>query len=70
MLCITMRRGDYVTIGDDIVIQIDRMNEERVHVNINAPREVPIVRGKVLERVGGERPGCLYPARPDSVSNG
>ena len=59
MLCITMRRGDYITIGDDIVIQIDQLSDERAHVNINAPREIPIVRGKVLERVGGERPDCL-----------
>jgi len=70
MLCITMKRGDYVTIGDGIVIQVDRLNDERVHVNIQAPREVSIVRGKVLERAGGERPDCLYPARPDRVSNG
>jgi len=60
MLCITMKRGDYVAIGDDIVIQIDKINNERVHLTINAPREVPVVRGEVLERNGGQRPECVY----------
>jgi len=55
-----MRRGDYVTIGDDIVIQIDQLNNERAHLTINAPREVPVIRGEVLERNGGQRPGCVY----------
>ena len=27
------------------------------------PREVPILRGEVLERDGGERPGCVFDAR-------
>jgi len=59
MLCITMRRGDYVAIGDGIVVQIEYLNNERVHLAIDAPREVPIVRGEVLERGGGQRPACL-----------
>lgn len=60
MLCITMRKGDYFTIGEDIVIQFDHLSNERVHLTINAPRDVPIVRGDVLERSGGARPGCVY----------
>ncbi len=60
MLCITLRKGDYVTIGDDVVVQIEQLGGERVHLNISAPREVPIVRGKVLERGGGERPECVF----------
>ena len=62
MLCITMRKGDYFKIGDDIVIRFDHLSSERVHLSINAPREVPIVRGKVLERTGGERPDCVFEA--------
>lgn len=51
MLCITMRKGDYFKIGGDITIRFDHLNSERVHLSIDAPREVPIVRGKVLERL-------------------
>lgn len=60
MLCITMRRGEYITLGDDIVIQVERLNSERVHLNVSAPRQVAVLRGEVLERGGGRRPGCVY----------
>ena len=60
MLCITMRKGEYLTIGDHVVIQLDRLTAERAHMTISAPREIPILRGKGLEREGGERPGCVY----------
>lgn len=60
MLCITMRCGDYFVVGDDTVIQLDQLGPDRVHLTIHAPREVPIVRGEVLERSGGKRPDCVY----------
>ena len=63
MLCITLRKGDYFTIGEDIVIQFDHINSERVHLTINAPKEYAVVRGKVLERSGGKRPDCVYDAK-------
>ena len=45
MLCITMRKGDYFLIGKDIVVQLDTLSGSRVHLTINAPKDVPIVRG-------------------------
>lgn len=59
MLCITMKRGEYFTVGGDTVILFDQLSGERVHLTIHAPREVAIVRGEVLERQGGQRPACL-----------
>ena len=56
MLCISMRAGDYFTVGQTTVVQFDRLTGDRVHLTINAPREVPILRGDVLERGGGQRP--------------
>ena len=67
MLCITMKAGDYFTVGSDTVVQFDRMSGERVHLIINAPREVPILRGEVLERQGGKRPDCVRELSPRYV---
>ena len=53
MLCITMRKGDYFKIGENITVRFDHLNSERVHLSIDAPKEVPILRGKVLERLDG-----------------
>lgn len=61
MLCITLRKGDYLTIGNDVVIRLEQLGEERAHLAIDAPREVPILRGEVLERGGGKRPDCVKP---------
>ncbi len=67
MLCVTLLPGGYFTVGSDIVIQFDRLSGERVHLVINAPREVPIVRGEVLERQGGQRPACVKEISPRCV---
>ena len=68
MLCITMRNGEYFTIGDDIVIRLEHLGDERARLAIQAPRDLSILRGEVLERNGGDRPDCLWGKAP--VSNG
>jgi len=64
MLCITMKRGEYFTVGKDTVVLFDQVNGERIHLTIHAPREISIVRGEVLERQGGQRPACLSTLPP------
>jgi len=69
MLCLALTPGEYLTIGENVVVQVDRMAGDRCKLIIDAPREIPVVRGKALERSGGERPGCVFEAprwhRPD-----
>lgn len=60
MLCLALAQGEYLTIGGDVVVQFDRMSADRCKLLIEAPREVPILRGEVLERGGGERPSCVF----------
>ena len=62
MLSLVLNQGDYMTIGDDVVVQLNRITNDRCKLFVHAPREVPIVRGEVLEREGGERPGCVVDA--------
>ncbi len=61
MLKLTMLPDDYLTINGNIVVQLSRVAGGRADVAIHAGREVPIVRGEVLERQGGKRPECLDP---------
>jgi len=60
MLCLSLLPGEYLTIGENVVVQVDRMTGDRCKLVINAPREVSVVRGEVLERGGGQRPGCVF----------
>ena len=62
MLCLSLAPGEYLTIGDNVVLQIDRVSSDRCKLMIQAPREVAVVRGEVLERNGGERPSCVFDA--------
>lgn len=61
MLKLTLLPDEYLTVGDNIVVQLLRVSGGRADVAIEAPRTVPVVRGAVLERQGGKRPACLEP---------
>ena len=51
MLSLTVHPGEYITIGDDIVVQILKTGEI-TRVAIEAPRELAIVRSKLVEEKG------------------
>ncbi len=61
MLKLTLLPDEYLMIGDNTVVQLARIAGGRADLAIDAPRTVPIVRGAVLERDGGQRPACLAP---------
>ncbi|MBM6681872.1 carbon storage regulator [Pseudoflavonifractor capillosus] len=60
MLCLTISPGDYVTIGDNVILQFDHMTAGRCDLVIQAPREIPVLRGEVWERSGERRPDCVF----------
>lgn len=49
MYSITMNVGDSFTIGGNTVVQLDRANNGRIHLTIDAPKNVKIVRGEKPE---------------------
>lgn len=61
MLSLTIREGEYVTIGPDIVVQVLKAGDV-FRIAIDAPRELSIERAKVRERVG-EAPECIRRVR-------
>lgn len=62
MLSLQLKTGDYITIGDEVVIQLNHISGDRCKLTVQAPRDMTILRGKVLERIGGERPECVFDA--------
>ena len=63
MLSLNLTSGEYLTIGDNISVQIFHQSGSQFRVAIQAPREIPILRGEVHERTG-ERPAGLRDKRP------
>ena len=59
MLKLSLAPGEYLTIGDNVVVQVYRAENARTYLAIDAPREVPIVRGAVREREGAQPPAKL-----------
>lgn len=58
MLTLQLKDGEYLTIGEDIVIQV--FTNSTIKLAIQAPREMTVLRGEVLERNGDQRPDCVF----------
>ena len=59
MLFLQLKTGEYMTIGGDVIVQLNDVSGNRCKLMIEAPREVPVMRGELLERAGAERPECV-----------
>ena len=66
MLSLQLKSGEYLTIGDDIVVQVFEQGGA-IRVAVKAPRALPILRGEVHER-DGQRPDGLLRQRPKTPS--
>lgn len=65
MLFLQLNPGEYLTIGEDIAVQVFLDSGSRIRVAVNAPKKMTILRGEVRERMGGERPkGLMDPPLP------
>ena len=47
-LSLTRRRGEQILIGDDIIIEVARIDKQRVQLAIRAPKELVILRGELI----------------------
>ena len=72
MLFLQLKSGEYLTIGEDIAIQVFPDSANNVRVAVKAPRDLTILRGEVRERGGAKRPeGLVGPTVTNpSVSSG
>ena len=65
MLFLQLKDKEYLTIGDDIVIQV--FTNAAIRVSVQAPRELTVLRGEVLERSGSQRPQAVLEKSPEQV---
>ena len=55
MLVLSRKLHEKIMIGDDIVIQVVDVRGDKVRLGIEAPREIPVHREEVHERIEQER---------------
>jgi carbon storage regulator CsrA len=49
MLVLSRKVGERIHIGDDIFVEVRRVSGNRVTLAVNAPREIRVLRGELLE---------------------
>lgn len=52
MLVLTRKAKQEILIGNDIRITVVELHGNRVRIGVTAPKQVPVLRAEVLERVG------------------
>jgi len=59
MLVLGRGVGQTIMIGDEVAITILGVNGNQVRIGVNAPKEMPVHREEVFERVQLEKAGDL-----------
>jgi carbon storage regulator len=56
MLVVTRRVGQAIKIGQDITVSVQEVNGKQVRIGVDAPRDVPVHREEVYERIKADTP--------------
>ena len=54
MLILTRKLGESIAIGDDIRVTLIEIQGRQVKIGVNAPKDVPIHRLEIYEKIRGE----------------
>jgi carbon storage regulator len=55
LLVLTRRIGETVMIGNDVTVTVLSVKGNQVRVGVNAPKDVPVHREEIYERVQREK---------------
>jgi len=62
MLILTRRVGETLMIGDEVTVTVLGVKGNQVRIGVNAPRDVPVHREEIYERIKREQANGEGPA--------
>jgi carbon storage regulator len=62
MLILTRRVGESLKIGDNVTVTILGVRGHQVRIGVNAPKEVPVHREEIYNRIQQEQDGDQPPS--------
>ncbi len=61
MLILTRRVGETLNIGDEVQVTVLGIKGNQVRLGVNAPKEIPVHREEIYERIKKEKEAGLPP---------
>lgn len=68
MLILSRRLGEKLMIGDTVTITVVRITGNEVRVGIDAPKDIPVHRQEIYNKIKREQSGQPAAGRPTSGS--
>ena len=59
MLVLSRKKGEYITLGDDITVTIVEIKGDKVRLGITAPKNLPVHRSEIYKQKQMERKNSL-----------
>jgi len=54
MLVLTRRTGEWISIGEQVVVRVLSVKGDQVQIGVEAPREIAVHRGEIREQILAE----------------